>query len=57
MHLDLVRRAIEVHTAAMASMHANSVGRPRLRMGDPPLWLLTLWLPASLVGARLSHLS
>lgn len=50
-HLDLAWRANEVHTAAMLAMDAYSVARPRLRMGDPPLWLLTLWLPASLVGA------
>ena len=49
-HLDLVRRAVDVH-AAMVSYKGHPEGRPRLRMEDPPLWLASLWLAAAFVGA------
>lgn len=49
-HLDLVRRAVDVHEA-MASSKGHPKGGTRLRTDDPPLWLLSLWFPAALGGA------
>jgi hypothetical protein len=47
-HLDLVRGVVDVHDSAMAANDDDPKGGPRLRMGDPPLWLLSLWFPAAL---------
>lgn len=47
-HLDLLRRAVDVH-AAIVSYTGQPEGGPRLRIEDPPLWLAGLWLPAAFV--------
>jgi hypothetical protein len=50
-HLDLVRRAVDVHAAAMASgVHVQGGDGPHLGMDDPPTWVAGLWLPAALVA-------
>lgn len=49
-HLELVRRAVDVHGTAIAAMGGQPEGGPRLRVGDPPLWAASLWFPAALVS-------
>jgi hypothetical protein len=57
LHLDLVRRAVDIHRTAMATAPVGPERRPRLRVGDPPFWLATLWLPAALAFVLLVHRS
>jgi len=48
-HLDLVRRAVEVHDAmvAVTSISADGLSLP---VEGPPTWVLALWFPAGLVS-------
>jgi hypothetical protein len=49
-HLDLVRRAADVHAAAMAAHGADLAGDQWQSHVEPPLWVQGLFVPAGLVA-------
>ena len=52
-HLELVRQAVDIASTIPVddgSKATHGLVRPRLRTGSPPVWALSLWFPAALIG-------